>query len=199
MKRVWVIHSWPRYWLVWPWWGGWMYRIVTGVTSDVGVPSTYLVMIVMLQSFPDGWNFCKQFHYVAEWYLPGIMSEILKNYYYHSFLYAFRSSWSPPHAKYRPDVYRNQPRSITDYEPGFSSIAFREARTVSFRSLCYEDIGVICFWSCTGKWGLSGIPRWEKNIFDGLVQERRNSIANVLELHLSCTNLSYWWLSARLQ
>ena len=26
-----------------PWWGGWMYHIVTGVTSDVGVPSTYLV------------------------------------------------------------------------------------------------------------------------------------------------------------
>ena len=24
-------------------WGGWMYHIVTGVTSDVGVPSTYLV------------------------------------------------------------------------------------------------------------------------------------------------------------
>ena len=31
------------YWLMWPWWGGRMYRIVTGVTSDVGVPSTYLV------------------------------------------------------------------------------------------------------------------------------------------------------------
>ena len=42
-KRMWVIHSWPWYWLVWPWWAGLMYRIVTGVTSDVGVPSTYLV------------------------------------------------------------------------------------------------------------------------------------------------------------
>ena len=42
-KRMWVTHSWP--WLVWPWWGGWMYRIVTGETSDVGVPSTYLVSI----------------------------------------------------------------------------------------------------------------------------------------------------------
>ena len=39
---LWVIHSWPWYWLVWPRWGGQMYRIVTGVTSDVGVPSTYL-------------------------------------------------------------------------------------------------------------------------------------------------------------
>ena len=26
-----------------PWWDGWMYHIVTGVTSDVGVPSTHLV------------------------------------------------------------------------------------------------------------------------------------------------------------
>ena len=42
-KKMWLIHSWPWYWLVWPWWGGRMYRIVTGVTSDVGVPSTYLV------------------------------------------------------------------------------------------------------------------------------------------------------------
>ena len=42
-EKMWVIHSWPWYWLVWPWWGGRMYRIVTGVTSDVGVPLTYLV------------------------------------------------------------------------------------------------------------------------------------------------------------
>ena len=27
---------------------------------------------------------------------------------------------------------------------------------------------------------------------NGLVQERRNSIANALELRLSCTNLSIW-------
>ena len=43
MKKMWVIHLWPWYWLVWPWWDGRMYRIMTGVTSDVGVPSTYLV------------------------------------------------------------------------------------------------------------------------------------------------------------
>ena len=42
-KRMWVIHSWPWYWVVWPWWGGRMYRIVNRVTSDVGVPSTYVV------------------------------------------------------------------------------------------------------------------------------------------------------------
>ena len=29
---------------------------------------------------------------------------------------------------------------------------------------------------------------------DGLVQERRNSIANALELHLSCTNPSIWYM-----
>ena len=31
--------NYPR-WLVWPWWGEQMYRIVTGVTWDIGVPST---------------------------------------------------------------------------------------------------------------------------------------------------------------
>ena len=29
--------------LMWSWWGGWMYWIVTEVTSDIGRPSTYLV------------------------------------------------------------------------------------------------------------------------------------------------------------
>ena len=33
----------------------------------------------------------------------------------------------------------------------------------------------------------------EYNLYiDGSVQERRNSIANPLELHLSCTNLAIW-------
>ena len=48
-KRMWVIHSWPWYWLVWPWWGGQMYWIVTVVTSDVGVLSTYLVHFIPCQ------------------------------------------------------------------------------------------------------------------------------------------------------
>ena len=30
---------------------------------------------------------------------------------------------------------------------------------------------------------------------DGLVQERRNSIANAMELGLSCTNPSVWFLA----
>ena len=44
-KRMWVVHSWPCYSLMWPWWDGRMYRIVTGVTSDVEVPSTYLFSV----------------------------------------------------------------------------------------------------------------------------------------------------------
>ena len=35
------------------------------------------------------------------------------------------------HARSRLEIYKNQPRSITEYEPGFSSIAFKEAKTVS--------------------------------------------------------------------
>ena len=52
-KRMWVIYSWPWYWLVWPWWGGRMYRIVTGVTSDVGMPSTYLVSTFLMKTWWD--------------------------------------------------------------------------------------------------------------------------------------------------
>ena len=41
------------------------------------------------------------------------------------------------------------------------------------------------------------ISRWnEKNKIDGLVQEKRNSIANALELRLSYTNPSKWWCVA---
>ncbi|CAH1795502.1 unnamed protein product [Owenia fusiformis] len=39
------------------------------------------------------------------------------------------SSWAPPHARSKLEVYKNQPRSIVDYEPGFSSIAFKEAKS----------------------------------------------------------------------
>ena len=45
-KRMWVTHSWPCYRLrlMWPWWSGRMYQLVTGLTYDIGVPSTYLVL-----------------------------------------------------------------------------------------------------------------------------------------------------------
>ena len=33
--------------LVSPWWGGWMYQIVSRVTSDGGMPSTYLFIIII--------------------------------------------------------------------------------------------------------------------------------------------------------
>ncbi|XP_013416125.1 sorbin and SH3 domain-containing protein 1-like isoform X3 [Lingula anatina] len=39
-----------------------------------------------------------------------------------------KSSWSPPSARNRIEVYKNQPRKIEEYEPGFSSIAFRQAK-----------------------------------------------------------------------
>ena len=46
MKGVAVGHPWPWPWLIWwPRSGVWIYQIVTGVTSVVGVPSTHLVDI----------------------------------------------------------------------------------------------------------------------------------------------------------
>ena len=41
-------------------------------------------------------------------------------------------------------------------------------------------------------WKCQGVP----SHIDGLVQERRNSIANALELRLSCTNPSIWGTSS---
>ena len=50
---------------------------------------------------------------------------------------------------------------------------------------------LLCFPSTTV---VTGVIGWIQDIvmehIDGLVQERRNSIANALELHLSCTNPS---------
>jgi hypothetical protein len=36
----------------------------------------------------------------------------------------------PPHARYRPQRYKNQPKRIEDYEPGCSSLAEKQAKTV---------------------------------------------------------------------
>ena len=57
-----------------------------------------------------------------------------------SFIFCSTSTWSPPHARYRNEKYRNQPLSITDYEPGFSSIAFKEARVVSIHFFFYRTM-----------------------------------------------------------
>ena len=63
-KRMWVIHSWPWYWLVWPWWSGRMYRIAIGVTSDVGVPLTYLVDVLFLLIDPrTKWLMSYRWHF----------------------------------------------------------------------------------------------------------------------------------------
>nr|XP_034313654.1 sorbin and SH3 domain-containing protein 1 isoform X45 [Crassostrea gigas] len=40
----------------------------------------------------------------------------------------YLDEWSPPHVRSKIEIYRNQPRSIIDYEPGFSSIAFQESK-----------------------------------------------------------------------
>ncbi|KAH9502327.1 hypothetical protein Btru_073469, partial [Bulinus truncatus] len=40
-----------------------------------------------------------------------------------------RNPWAPSNVTSRVERYRCQPRSIMDYEPGFSSIAFREQRS----------------------------------------------------------------------
>ncbi|XP_052235401.1 uncharacterized protein LOC127847484 isoform X19 [Dreissena polymorpha] len=51
--------------------------------------------------------------------LPGDLEEFIQ----------YLDEWSPANARSTHDVYRNQPRSIIDYEPGFSSIAFRESKS----------------------------------------------------------------------
>ncbi|XP_078318292.1 uncharacterized protein LOC111118302 isoform X11 [Crassostrea virginica] len=43
----------------------------------------------------------------------------------------YLDEWSPPHVRSKIEVYRNQPRSIVDYEPGFSSIAFQESKVTT--------------------------------------------------------------------
>uniref|UniRef100_A0A0B7A9T0 Sorbin and SH3 domain-containing protein 1 n=1 Tax=Arion vulgaris TaxID=1028688 RepID=A0A0B7A9T0_9EUPU len=39
------------------------------------------------------------------------------------------SVWEPPSVKSKIEVYRCQPRSILEYEPGYSSISYRESRS----------------------------------------------------------------------
>ncbi|KAL3877386.1 hypothetical protein ACJMK2_035100 [Sinanodonta woodiana] len=41
----------------------------------------------------------------------------------------YLDEWEPPSVRSKVEVYRNQPRSIVDYEPGFSSLAFRETKS----------------------------------------------------------------------
>ncbi|XP_036359278.1 sorbin and SH3 domain-containing protein 1 isoform X11 [Octopus sinensis] len=48
-----------------------------------------------------------------------------------------RSPWSPPDARANLSIYKIQPRSIVDYEPGCSSIAFKESKPI--RPLSYPS------------------------------------------------------------
>ncbi|KAK3610684.1 hypothetical protein CHS0354_028075 [Potamilus streckersoni] len=41
----------------------------------------------------------------------------------------YLDEWEPPSVRSKVEIYRNQPRSIVDYEPGFSSLAFRETKS----------------------------------------------------------------------
>lgn len=55
----------------------------------------------------------------------------MQNWVLHWFFCSLSNSeWSPPHVRSKIEIYRNQPRSIVDYEPGFSSIAFQESKVV---------------------------------------------------------------------
>ena len=69
--------------------------------------------------------------------------------------------------------------------------------------LCYMDNPLTCLYDSTGsgkgfapnKWKTSTwtcVDRVLKHHIDGLMQERRNSIANALELRLSFANSSIW-------
>ncbi|XP_052069186.1 sorbin and SH3 domain-containing protein 1-like isoform X6 [Mytilus californianus] len=50
----------------------------------------------------------------------------------------YLDEWNPPNARSTVEKYRCQPRSIVDYEPGFSSIAFQEAKTGPGRYRSYS-------------------------------------------------------------
>ena len=50
------------------------------------------------------------------------------------------------------------------------------------------DVTLLSSWRNNASKGHDNVYEY----FDGLVQERRNSIANALELRLSCTNPSIW-------
>ncbi|XP_076073805.1 uncharacterized protein LOC143045293 isoform X6 [Mytilus galloprovincialis] len=51
----------------------------------------------------------------------------------------YLDEWNPPNARSTVEKYRCQPRSIVDYEPGFSSLAFQEAKTGPGRYRSYSE------------------------------------------------------------
>lgn len=67
-----------------------------------------------------------------------IQEKCMQNWVLHWFFCSLSNSeWSPPHVRSKIEIYRNQPRSIVDYEPGFSSIAFQESKVVCKQKFCF--------------------------------------------------------------
>ena len=59
----------------------------------------------------------------------------------------------------------------------------------------------VCTWEMLCKYGVFALSirlGLARHYLNGLVQKRRNSIANALELRLSCTNPSTWTLYSHL-
>ena len=67
--------SWPWYWLVWHGDHGRMYWIVTGVTSDVGVRFTYLVIIIIIiiNHYHQSLSSSLSWPSISEWFLKIII------------------------------------------------------------------------------------------------------------------------------
>ena len=93
--------------------------------------------------------------------------------------------------------------------PHVTRSSVRMVSTVELTGPCFpwEMISTTCaismFKDDRKSWYTLEIPQiksaWLGLILNGLIQERRNSIANTLELRLSCTNPSYCsWSSADL-
>ncbi|XP_064625420.1 uncharacterized protein LOC135486484 isoform X8 [Lineus longissimus] len=53
----------------------------------------------------------------------------MKSYTHEAYGSKGSSTWSPAHARSKLEIYKNQPRKIEDYEPGYSSIADKEIQT----------------------------------------------------------------------
>ena len=80
-----------------PWWGGWMDPIVTGVTSDVGVPSMYLVLQEILESEYINCHSRKGIWKCREYYLHHLTAEKSSQYIFMLLeIYWTWPEWSHP-------------------------------------------------------------------------------------------------------
>ena len=100
MERKVVSH--PFMTMVWPWWGGRMYCIVTGVTSDFSVPSTYRVSIILMANqimlvyivndIAFRWCAHRRLWYKTLWQLIAVTM-------FYIIIFNVRFCWFIPHAK----------------------------------------------------------------------------------------------------